>query len=825
MDSLRQDLRSSLRYFRRHRGFVAAAVFVLALGTGATTAVFSVSETLLLRPLSYPDSERLVALRSVRRLDDFPSTRAAAGTLADWQLQATSFDAVAGYRWITLDVIDDGLQSHRLNGLQVTPEFFEVFGVPLNGRAFVADDRGADTVVFGRGAWRRLFDANEALVGGTLDLHVRDLSRVGPTRFTVLGVATTPVRFPPIEADFELGLATIVDTVDFWLPMFVAPTDTRRAQDRTINVVAKLRSGVTIARAQAEMDAIAHRQAEAYPEEHRRWGVRVVSLRELMAAGTRDGIVLLSAGTGLLLLIACANVATLLLARGVARRREMAIRTALGANRWRIVRQFLIEAGMLALGACALGVVFASWAIDLARPWLPQSLPVLQEMAINPTVLAFAVISAGLTACITGVAPALRAVRTGDERLIGRDARGTTSDGLRTRLVGVLVAAEVALTVVLLLGAGLLVRSAMRAAQMETGFNPANLLTMTVSLPENKFDWNHNAVFAREVIDAVRSLPSVTGAAVVQGVPMAAGGFFGSGTIEGYVPPAGAAAPIYRLRVVSPGYLDTMQIPIVAGREFEARDEVGERGYNRTILVSESFARRYWPGQNPLGKRIGSLIGVPEWWMTVVGVAGDVRYGGLEAAPTDDVYLPQGLYPQAAITLIARTAGDPLDEVSEVRARIRDVDEHVFVTDIRSMDEVIAASQSQRRAGTLLIALFGTLALVLVVAGVYSVITQAVVQRQPEFAIRSALGAGPAQVVALAMRVALQPAGIGIVIGALGAAGLTRALSSVLFGVGALDVVTWGSAGVVVFTACLAAGYLPARRAAWIDPMTALRAE
>ena len=821
MDSLRQDLRSSLRYFRRHRSFVAAAVFVLALGIGATTAVFSVSETLLLRPLSYPDSDRLVALRSVRRLDDFPSTRAAAGALADWQLQATSFDAVAGYRWSTLDVID-GLQSHRLSGLQVTSEFFEVFGVPLNGRAFVAEDRGADTIVLGRGAWRR---PNDALVDGTLDLHVRDLSRVGPTRFTVLGVATTPLRFAPIEADFELGVATVIDSVDFWLPMFVAPTDTRRAEDRTINVVAKLRSGVKIAQAQAEMDAIAHRQAEEYPEEHRGWGVRVVPLREMMAAGTRDGIVLLSAGTALLLLIACANVATLLLARGVARRREMGIRAALGASRWRIVRQFLIEAAMLALGACALGVVFASWAIDLARPWLAQSLPVLQEMAINPTVLAFAVISAGLTVCITGVAPTLRAVRTGDERLIGRDARGTTSDGSRTRLVGALVAAEVALTVVLLLGAGLLVRSALRAAHMGTGFNPANLLTMTVSLPENKFDWNHNAVFAREVIDAVRSLPSVNGAAVVQGVPMAAGGFFGSGTIEGYVPPAGAEEPVYRLRVVSPGYLETMEIPIVAGREFETRDEVGERGYNRTILVSESFARRYWPGQNPLGRRIGSLVGAPEWWMTVVGVAGDVRYGGLETAPTDDVYLPQGLYPQAAITLIARTAGGPLQEVSEVKARIRDVDPHAFVTDIRSMEQVIAASQAERRAGTLLIALFGTLALVLVVAGVYSVTTQAVVQRQLEFAIRSALGAGPAQVIALTMRAALRPAGIGIVVGGLGAAGLTRALSSVLFGVGALDVLTWGSAGVVILTACLAAGYLPARRAARIDPITALRAE
>ena len=360
---------------------------------------------------------------------------------------------------------------------------------------------------------------------------------------------------------------------------------------------------------------------------------------------------------------------------------------------------------------------------------------------------------------------------------------------------------------------------------MDTGFDPANLLTMTVSLPENKFDWDHNAVFARKVVDAVRSLPSVTGAAVVQGVPMGAGGFFGSGVIEGYAPPAGAEEPLYRLRVVSPGYLDTMAIPLVGGREFEARDEVGERGYNRTVLVSRSFARRYWPGQNPLGRRIGSLIGDEEWWMTVVGVAGDVRYGGLEAAPTDDVYLPQGLYPQAAITLVARTAGDPMAEAAAVRARIREVDPHAFVTDVRSMDEVVAASQAERRAGTLLIALFGTLALVLVAAGVHGVITQAVVQRRRELAVRSALGAGPARVVALAMRRALEPAAIGIAVGALGAAGLTRVLSAVLFGVGAFDVATWVGAGLVILAACVAAGYVPRAARRGSIPWTTLRAE
>lgn len=318
---------------------------------------------------------------------------------------------------------------------------------------------------------------------------------------------------------------------------------------------------------------------------------------------------------------------------------------------------------------------------------------------------------------------------------------------------------------------------------------------------------------------------SVAHAAVVQGIPMGDGGFFGNRPIEGYVTPPGAEDPVYRLRVVSPAYFETMQIPILSGREFEARDEVGERGFNRTILVSESFARRYWPGQTPLGKRIGSTIGTPDWWMTVVGVVGDVRYTGLEAAPTEEVYLPAGLYPQAAITLVARTVGDPLDETSEVLARARDVDPHAFVTDVRSMDEVIAGSQAERRAGALLVAAFGLLALVLVIAGVYSVIAQAVVQRELELAIRAALGAGPWTVAGLAMRTALQPAAVGIALGLAVAVGASRMVASVLFGVGALDVATWVAACGVMLAACVTAGYLPARRAARIDPMTALRAE
>ena len=314
MDTLAQDLGGAFRYFRRNRGFVAVAVLILALGIGATTAVFSVAETLLLRPLSYPESDRLVTLRSVSVISDYPFTRVAPGVLADWQISATSFEAMAGYRWATVDVID-GAQSDRLSGLLATPEFFEVFGVPLLGRAFRAEDRGAgrpfestdtgEAVVFGRGAWRQLFDADESLVGGGVDLQVLNFSRAGPTRYTVVGVATAPVRFPPLEADFQLGDSNVIDTVDFWMPQFVSTTQLAApgSSDAWFEVVARLRPGLTLAEAQAEMDGIGRRQAERFPETGRGREIAVVPLRQHVAGASRTPIVLLSIGTAMLLLM------------------------------------------------------------------------------------------------------------------------------------------------------------------------------------------------------------------------------------------------------------------------------------------------------------------------------------------------------------------------------------------------------------------------------------------------------------------------------------------------------------------------------------------
>ena len=820
-DELRLDLHYAARSLRKHPTVTTTAILTLSLGIGATTVVFAVSEALLLRPLGYHAADRLVSVQSHSVFQEIPNTRASGAGLAEWQDAATSFEALAGYRRTTLDLsgTGPGARLSRLKGLAVTPEFFDVFGVVVRGRTFREDDRGTRTLVLSDHVWRRLLNADESAIGGQVDVYVRNFNHIGPTRHTILGVATTPVRMPPLTGDFQLGPASVIDTIDFWEPHFVSPD--RERDGRWFDVVGRLRTGTTLAKAQAELEAIAQRQAERFPETDRGWSIRVVPLRDRVAGGNARGVSLLGIGTGLLLLIACVNVSTLHLARGAARWREVAVRAAVGAPRWRIVRLFLTEAALIAVTGGGMGIVLAWWAISFARPWLPASLPMLQEMEVNFPVAGFAVLCTAVTACVTGITPALRNASAEELRIAGQDGSSHVPTRGRTRLIGALVATEVALTLVLLVSTALLAGSALRAAHVEPGFNPSRLLTMTISLPQNKFDWNHNAVFARDVIDAVRSLPIVTNAAVVQGLPMSAGGFYDSGEVEGYVPPTPPEAPMWQLRVVSPDYFEVMQIPVVSGRTFEPRDGTGEIGRPRVAVVSQSFVDRFWPGQDPIGRHVGPR-GV---WRPVVGVVGDVRYTGLESDPTLEVYLPQGLFPQPAITLLARTGSDPLHAVSEVRARVRGVDADAFITDIRTMEQVVAASLAERRAITLLVMAFGVLALALAIAGVFSVVSQAVIQRRSEMAIRTALGAEPWQILTLQMRTVLRSALIGAALGTVGALAASRLLASQLFGIGPSDVGAWSVACSVVLAACVVASYLPARKSVRDDPMVSLDSE
>jgi predicted permease len=815
MDRLSHDLRGAFRHIQRSVAFSTAVVLILALGIAAVTTTFSATEALLFRHLPYPNSDRLVSLRSVAAGHLYE--RVSAGALADWQLQASSFDSITGYRWYTADVLS-GTEGERLNGLFATPEFFDVFGVPLQGRGFVTSDRGTRTLVLGQDVWRRRFNADPSIVRSSVNLNVRNFRRVGPTPHAVVGVAATPVRFPPLTADFQLNLPTVLDTIDFFAPEFVSPASSR--ENPELDVVGRLATGVTLAQAQAEMDAIVRRQALQYPRSLVTT-VRLLPLRDHIVGRSRNGLLLLAAGTWMLLLIACANVATLLLAHGAARRREVAIRRALGAPESRIVRQFLLETVILAALAGGVGIAASYLAIEMTRPLLPRSLPLLSEMHINAIVASFAAVCALLTACLTGIIPALRITRGVRDDVLGRQRAGVTATREQTRLTRSLVALEVALVLILMLGTALLGRSAVNAWRVDPGFDPANLLTMTVSLPENKFDWNHNAMFAGQVVESVSRLPAVDGAAVIQGIPMRSGSFYGSGTIEGFVPRGEADKPAWRIRVVSPEYFEVMRIPIVKGRALDARDEQGEVGYARNVVVSNVFAQRYWPGEDPIGRRIGS----PDRWETVIGVAGDLHYAGLEADATADVYYPQRLFPQAAITLVVRTRGNPLNETSTIRSQIRSIDQDAFVTNVASMEEVIGRSQAQRRAGTFLVAVLSALGLVLVLVGIYSVIAQSVIQRRVEIAIRMALGAEPWRVLWLVMQTALSPAVIGVAGGLLGGAALTRFIASLLFGVDSSDWQTWLAACALVLTTSVLAGYLAARRATLEEPMTVLKAD
>ncbi len=818
------DLRYALRTVRHGGIATAVAVLSLAVGVGANAAIFSVGYAMLAQPLAYADADRLVILRSTNPSHGVLWTTTAPANLLDWQAQAKSFEAIAGYRWWSVD-LTGGDHSERLRGLFITPEFFKVLDVPLMGKTF---DVGAFTdsrqrrpdIILGRGLWQRRLGSDASLLGKAVDVNIINLSHVGATPCLVVGVALADVNFPPLSADYNLGVAGIADSVDFWMPERPDPT---RRDNGDFDVIARLRPGVSLAQAQSEMDAISRNLAVAHPDTNDGLGVSVNALRDHVLGSSRRVLFLLFASTGLVLLVACGNVANLLLARATARQREVAIRVALGAARIRILRQFLAESALMALPAGAIGVGLAYGGLALLRPLIPATVPFAQHATVNLTVLLFAFIVASFTALITGAVPALQmsSANPGDAIALRRPKSATAGRG-RHRLVAFLVAAEVAMTLVLLIATALMVKSASRMSRIDPGFEPQNLLTMTISLPNNKFEWRHNVVFSRQVIDTVEGIPEVRSAAVIQGVPMRAGSFLTSFSIEGR-PDTPVDRPSGRIRVVSPGYFGVMNIPILSGRDYDEHDEVGEVGSLPSVIVNRSLAEHFWPGQDAIGKHVRmSWKGSPT---TIIGVVGDVRYTGLDADAGNEFYLPEGLYPQSAITLLVRTKRDPLSPYPAIQGRISDIDTDAFVFDVKPMTQIIAESLAPRRFSTILLSAFAVMALVLSLAGIYGVVAHSVAQRTVEIGIRIAMGASPARVTSLMIRYGLLPVIGGMVVGWSGAVAMSRLFSAMLFDVGPLDLPTWiVVSGAMLAVACLA-GYLPARRACGVDPTVALRAE
>jgi putative ABC transport system permease protein len=822
VEGVRLDVRHALRALRRSPGFATVAILTLALGVGANITIFSVSDALLLHPLPYPDSDRLVALRSTRAKSPTPDAAGQTSPLdlADWQAQATSFEALAGYRWRTVD-LTGGAYSERLRGLYVTPEYFDVFGIAnVTGRTFRPEDRKTNVIVLGRGVWERRFSADRSLIGSTLDVNMINLSRSGATPHRVLGVVPADVHFPPLTADFNLGVSNVEDRIDFWLPLL--PGNDSRRDDRTLDVVGRLRPGVSLAQAQADMDAVARHLAGAFPATNRDRGVQIVPLRAQIVGGAKRVVLLLSVGTVLVLLIACGNVSTLLLVRGLARQREIAVRSALGAGRARIARHLFVESLLIASVATTLGVGATAVALALVSRWLPANVPFIHHVGINKEVLAFAVAVASLTACLAGLVPAwISSAR--EFGATGLSARGQSASRWQQRAIAVLTAAQVALTLVLLVSTGLLLKSAARLWRVDPGFNATNILTMTISLPNNKFDWQHNVVFSREVLAGVKTLPTVRDAAVIQGVPMRAGSFWTAFAPEGLPPTLAADLPVARLRVISAAYFRVMQIPLLDGRAFDERDDVGERGHPRFVIVNRALAARYWPGESAVGKRLQAWN--PNEWVIIAGVVGDVRYTSLDTPPDLEIYLPDGIFPEAAMTLLAKTTTNPLVAIGAVRARVAQVDREAFVTDVRSMDDLIVESLSYRWFATLLVNKCAVIGLALALSGIYGVVAQAAVQRKLEIGIRMALGATQRRIVGLMLQRSAVPVAVGVAVGLLGAIWITRLLSAMLFGIRPIDPATFAAETVMFAAVALLAAVAPALRATKVDPLVALRCE
>jgi predicted permease len=823
LNGIWQDTRLALRMLRRQRGFAIIAVLTLALGIGANIAIITVGDAVLLRPLPYPDADRLVALRFSPLSSTSNSGVASLLDLSDWQARATSFEAIAGYRSRTVD-LTGGASSERLRGLWVTPDFFKVFGLTnLRGRSFIPGDRGANTIVLSRGVWERRFHADPTLVGSMLDINVINLSRDGATPHLVLAVVPADVHFPPLTTNYERGAVTqmtvpgVDNQVDFWEPLF--PTENERRENRALDVVAKLRTGVTVDQAQAEMDVISRAVAAEFPVTNRNWYAHVVPLRSHILGRTRRVVLWLSLATVLVLVIACGNVSTLLLSGGLRRQHEIVVRAALGASRVRIARQFLIESLVIALAAAGLGLYLASLGTRLVARWLPDDIPLVRGAGVNGLVLASAVLLAVVAASLTGVVPAWMA--TARDAAAALNVRRQGAGRRHGRAVSVLVAAQAALTIVLLVSTGLLLTSAAHLLQVEPGFVSHDVLTMTISLPNNMFEWRHSVVFFRDVVNAVKANPVVTEAAVIQGVPMRPGGFPGTFTVEGMPASDIADRPVVRQQVISGDYFRVMQIPVLEGRSFDERDNIGELGRPQFIIVNHALAARFWPGQSAIGRRLH----VGPGWFPVAGVVGDVRYDGLDTPPGFEAYLPIGLFPQSAITLLIKTSANPATIIDDVRARIVGVNREAFISDVRTMDELIGDSLSSRWFATVLLAVCATIGLVLALTGIYTIVTQAVVQQQFEIGVRVALGATPRAVVRLMRRRSVIPVAAGAAIGLVVMTATARLLSAMLFETGPLDPMTFAGATVLFVLVAFIAASVPARRATKVDPLVALRCE
>ena len=800
------NFRHALRTLTKEPGFALVAVMILAIGIGSATAIFSVIESIMLRPLPYGAPERLVMVWGTEGGE--MESNFSGANLLDFEAQNQVFEGLTGFfpqrlTWTGAD------EPEQLRAVEVTPNFFEVMSVPMAlGRSFSPEPAldGGRELVLSHELWVRRFGSDGGAAGRSVTLN-REL-------FTIVGVA---------PAGFELSF----ENAEVWTrapkQVPVPPVDYGMEAESLrglhwLNVIGRLRSGVALAQAQTEMEVIAARLAEAYPDSNKNRGVHLVPLYEQIVGDIRPAMFVLLGAVGMLLLIGCANVANLLLARGSSREREIAIRAALGASRGRLVGQLLTESLLLALFGGLFGVLLAHWATRLILTMGPDTVFRIQEAGLSLEVLAFSLGLSLVTGLLFGILPALQASRPDLQGSLKQSGRGSAG-GASQRLRSLLVASEVGLALILLVGAGLLIKSFFILQNVPPGFDPENLLTLRLWLNDSKYEEpGRIASTYTEVLERLGSLPGVRVASGVLGVPLSGTSANFGVLIEGRPAPSGEE-PEIGFQSVATDYFRTMGIPLLRGRDVQPSDDDNAP---KVAVINETAARRFWPDEDPVGKRFS--LG-DEDWIEVVGVAGDVRHYGLETEPRAETYLPYRQAPFPLMTFVLRTEQAPLALSSAARQEIFAVVSDLPVDKIRTMEQFVAASVSQPRFHSLLLAIFAGSAILLAAVGIYGLMSYSIGQRQHEIGIRMALGADPRRVLRLVVRQGLLLTAGGLVAGLVGALALSRLLSQLLFQVSSADPLTYAGVASLLFSVSLLATYLPARRASRVDPLVALRHE
>jgi len=811
------DLRFAFRQLIKSPGFTIVALIALALGIGANTAMFSVVNAILLRPLPFPQSDRLVMIwqtnPEVAKMG-FPLAPTSVPDFQDWRTQAKSFEAISALEGWTANLTGSD-EPERLGGARVSANLFSLLQEPpILGRGFVQgeDQLGRNhVVVLSSELWQRRFGGDRSIVGRKLILDQEP--------YTVVGVMPPGFKFPS-----ETGMPaymTFGDHCEIWTPF--APSEERVKNRGTHNlaVIGRLKAGVGLTTVQAEMTTLAGRFAQQYPGSNNGWGIELVPLQKQAAVGTERTLSVLMAAVACILLIACANVANLLLARGLGRQKEIAIRRALGASRGRIVRQLLTESVLLALAGGLLGIFFALWGSELLLAIAPANLPRLGEVRIDGGVLLFTLLVSLATGILFGLAPALQSSRIGLSEKLKEGDRGSTAGHARLR--NSLIVSEVALALMLLIAAGLLIESFAHLARVRPGFNPEGILTFNIALPDNPYqDRSKAAAFFDQIVRRIENLPGVKSAAAGNVLPLSGAEEVDDFQIEGRPAKTGELKTA-NFRWVTADYFRTLQIPVLRGRSFNGHDT---QDAPEVAIIDETMARLYFPGKNPIGQRFKATNEKKPIFREIVGIVGDVRHTSLDAKPAPHVYLPEAQQGISLMTVAVRSAApEPSKLLPMVQREIAAVDPNVPIADIRTMEEMAASSVAPWRFTMALLSLFAGVALALASVGIYGVLAYSVNQRRREIGIRMSLGAQRRDVVQLFLSQGLAVTLLGIGIGLGGAWAVTRIMRSLLYAVSPTDPLVFLSVALAFSAVALLASFFPARRAARVNPVIALRSE